>query len=68
MSAGFSSDEDVTEDMGRVLKTIQEMSLSCIEKPSSFNLWSELGRILERGNTKWVQLARNVDGITDSRW
>lgn len=34
MSSGFTN-EDVTEDMARVLKTIQEMSLSCIEKPVS---------------------------------
>lgn len=34
MSSGFTN-EDVTEDMARVLKTIQDMSLSCIEKPVS---------------------------------
>ena len=34
MSSGFTN-KDVTEDMARVLKTIQEMSLSCIEKPVS---------------------------------
>ena len=46
MAAGFTSNEDVTEDMGRVLKTIQEMSLSCIARLASCNLWVELGRIL----------------------
>ena len=52
MSSGFTN-EDVTEDMARVLKTIQEMSLSCIEKPVSCG----------RSWGGFFKKARNVDGI-----